>query len=318
MPLDESAITAHRDRVRLLSKPGHALSVQSPNATVNNREWFTRINGQYIARGKRAELHNELKAAAVSAYPHVEQGKLAVVLAGPPGAGKGTQRPALLGEAEHVYLRIDPDELKEALLIEAIRDGSYQSFIKPEVVQAAEAEGEEFFPMELASLVHEESSILAVQIRDEAIERGDNIIVDTVLSSSEKALALGKQLESAEYTVEIIDVEVPYETSEERIAIRWQKSYVKALKNKHSTEIKDRLGGRWVPSEYARSVYPEPNGPTLSEVAARALLQECLAVTRYRLIRTTRDAQGNDSAATVEEDLSRGAGRPNIFPTREP
>jgi len=65
-----------------------------------------------------------------------------------------------------------------------------------------------FYPLELAALVHEEPSYLAKALRSDAIEAGDNIVIDAVLSDADKAVALGSQLAEAGYEVWVIDVEV--------------------------------------------------------------------------------------------------------------
>lgn len=212
--------------------------------------------------------------------PDVAAERHAIVLAGPPGAGKSTVLDEVLVDRGR-YLVIDADEFKRALLHEAVRDGSYESWIKPEEVADLERAGERFFPLELASLVHEESSRLAKKLRDEAIEEGLNIVIDTVLSSEGVALDLGQQLRANGYNVHVIDVEVPYEVSEARIRGRWVEAYTRAL------DQGDGLGGRWVPSEYARDVFAGPDGSSTSEASARRLARECDAVTRYQLFRTT-------------------------------
>jgi len=172
------------------------------------------------------------------------------VLAGPPGAGKSTVlRTEVLGADQAAWLTIDADEFKRALLREAIADGSYDAFIKPAQVKQREAAGERFFPLELASLVHEESSMLAKRLQREAIAEGTNVVIDTVLSKPDQAVSLGERFAAAGYTVEVVDVEVPFELSAARIEKRWHESYEEAL------ETGDGLGGRWVPSEYAREVF---------------------------------------------------------------
>jgi hypothetical protein len=66
-------------------------------------------------------------------------------------------------------------------------DGSYQSFLKPQEVRDLEAQGERFFPRDLASLVREESSLLARKARLQAIEAGENVVIDSVLGSQKTA-----------------------------------------------------------------------------------------------------------------------------------
>ncbi|MEV8249441.1 zeta toxin family protein [Microbacterium sp. NPDC076768] len=289
------------DTVRELSKPGQALSKDAATATTNNPSWW--VGGEPTLT--RDLLHERLIDEARAAAPDVEQQCRAIVLAGPPGAGKSTVLADVLGEHRGKYLVIDADEFKRSLLREAEADGSYDQWLMPDAIREREAQGERFYPLELASLVHEESSYLAKSLRADAIAAGDNLVIDTVLSNESDALALGHRLHEAGYDVRVIDVEVPYELSEERIRGRWEHAYKTAL------EGGDSLGGRWVPSEYARDVFDGPGGRSKPEAAARALAEQCSAVGRYRVFRTTAeearaaDAEGRPAQATVEVDRSR-------------
>ncbi|CAN7552618.1 zeta toxin family protein [Microbacterium foliorum] len=291
------------DTVRELSKPGQALAPNAATATTNNPAWW--VGGEPTLA--RDLLHERLIAEARAAAPDVEQQHRAIVLAGPPGAGKSTVLGGVLGEHRGKYLVIDADEFKRSLLREAQADGSYDAWLMPDAIRERETQGERFYPLELASLVHEESSYLAKSLRADAIAAGDNIVIDTVLSNEPDALALGQRLTAAGYDVRVIDVEVPYELSEERIRGRWEHAYATAL------DGGDSLGGRWVPSEYARDVFDGPGGQSKPEAAARALAEQCPAVSRYRVFRTTAeearaaDAEGRPAQATVEVDKSRSS-----------
>jgi len=301
---DSSAIAAHRETVREWARAGGPLSPAGERATVNNRDWFVRDpDGTYQPRAARQELHDRLVAEYRDRFPDVRADRKAIILAGPPGAGKSTVLADVLGADRGAWITVDADAFKRALLTDAIKDGSYDRAIVPPGVRAAEAAGERFFPLELASLVHEESSILALQLRSEAVRDGQNLVIDTVLSSPEKAVELGQRLGSAGYSVEVIDVEVPFELSESRIAGRWQQSYERALAGA------DELGGRWVPSEYARGVYAGPDGRSLPEVAAERLADTGPTVMRYRRYSTPAEGQPR----TLDVDKSRTAfGEPLI------
>lgn len=312
----------HIQRIIELSRPGGPIAASAPTATVNNPQWFRfGPGGEREPRGSRALLHEQLQQQVRQSRPNVEQERKAVVLAGPPGAGKSTVRKGVLGEDDKKYLIIDADDFKAALLKQAQQDGSYETSIKPERVKDLEREtGQRFYPMELASLVHEESSMLAADLRRDSIERGDNIVVDTVLSNEQTARDLGATLHQAGYDVQVIDVEVPYEVSQERIRGRWLEARQEAEQaSQRSTDNEaEHLGGRWVPSEYARDVFNGPGGKTKSEHAAHVLAETCPAVSRYRVYRSTTEQAQQNARPTRETDKSRlPAGEQNLVDTSQ-
>lgn len=278
----DKAVEQHCNNVIALSKPGRPLAPDAARATVNNPEWFAQ-SGPAKGRPKspRRKFHHRLLEQHRESTPDVRGDRRAVVLAGPPGAGKSTILCEILGADLGHYLVIDPDDFKRLLLQQSQEDGSYETWIKPEEVQDWEANGEQFFPLELASLMHEESSLLAKTQREWAIGQGVNIVVDTVLSSESKALKLGEQLTEAGYRIEVVDVEVSYEISKARIARRWRQAYKAAL------EGRDEWGGRWVPSEFVREVFTEHTNRSKPEAVAAILANSCQAVDRYRVYRTT-------------------------------
>lgn len=160
------------------------------------------------------------------------------MLAGPPGAGKSSIRKAVLGAENDAYVTVNSDDFKVKLMEQAERDGSFESFFKGPELRALEATGERLFPMELASLVHEESSMLARQFRNQVMDSGMNIVVDGVLAGQRSAIGLGEQLRGAGYEVAVVDVEVPFEVSEQAIRVRWQGAHERAVAGKET------LGGR--------------------------------------------------------------------------
>lgn len=296
----------HMDLIRELSKPGHALSARAATASVNNRDWW--CNGKPTL--KRDRLHRRLIKEAHSGIKELEHDRVAIVLAGPPGAGKTTLLHKLLGMGRNRFLTIDADDFKRLLLDEAIRDGSYEEWLKPDLIRQHEAKGEKFFPLELAALVHEESSYLAQELRKLALRAGDNIIIDTVLSSESVAISLGQELQSSHYTIDLVNVEVTYEISEKRIRSRWEKAYSDALKGA------DPLGGRWVPSEYAHNLFDDPQGTTKSERAAQALAKSCPAVLRYRVFRPADEDPSTPGELPIADvDMSRTSKDSPLKPT---
>lgn len=270
----------HISLVRELSTPGRALDATGPNATVNNPTWFYLSTG--VPRRERAQLHARLKQTVMERYPEAKGGRRALVLAGPPGAGKGSVAQAVLGDDLDSFVTVDADEFKKLLLREALADGSYEAWIKPDAVRDLEEQGERFFPLELAALVHEESSMLAAALREDLIATETNVVVDAVLGTERSALDLGDRLAEAGYHVTVVDVEVPYEVSKDRIVQRWQEAMWEA-----ETGDVDALGGRWVPSEYARLLFDTEHGRSKSQDVAKTLAEKCPAVMRYELYYTS-------------------------------
>lgn len=263
----------HIDLVRGLSMSGGVLEKDAPTATINNREWF-RSNGS--PRPERRALHDQLYAEVRAQFPEARQDACALVLAGPPGAGKGSVAEKVLGAEISEFVNVDADEFKKLLLREAIADGSYESTIKPAEVREMEATGETFYPLELASLVHTESSRLAAALREDLIAEKTNVVVDTVLGDETSADGLADQLTRAGYEVAVIDVEVPYLVSEDRIKMRWQEAMAEAEAGKAGA-----LGGRWVPSTYARPLFDTEHGRSKSQDVAARLAEACPNVRRY-------------------------------------
>ncbi|AJW80074.1 zeta toxin family protein [Clavibacter michiganensis] len=289
--------------LRALSSSGGLLNPDSPHASINNVDWWS--DGDPTPQ--RQAVHKRLLSQERQAHPGVRQEKRALLLAGPPGAGKSTTRDGILGGDSARYRSIDPDRFKELLLAEAMADGSYEQKILP--ASLGPASGTSLHPMELASLVHEESSFLANQLRDQAIRDGDNVVIDTVLGSAEKARSISAQLEAAGYDVQVVDVEVPFEVSEARIRQKW-------LEGNEAARRGEGLGGRWVPSDFARNVFDGPDGRSRPEANARMVAEESPAVSRYRVYRTTAEQAEAKAGPTLETDMSRATRGGPLVPTR--
>ncbi|GHS84709.1 hypothetical protein AGMMS50218_00130 [Actinomycetota bacterium] len=272
------AVAAHRDTVRRMSRPGGALDASSEHATVRNPEWF---RGPGEPRAARRRLHERLVAEQRQRFPDVRADKRAVVLAGPPGAGKSSVLRAVLGVDAPHWLVVDADEFKRGLLTVALQDGSFERFIVPPQVRELEVAGERFAPLELAALVHEESSLLAQQLRGSAIDDDLNLVLDTVLSGRVAALGMGERLAQAGYEVRVVDVETTYAISAARVEERWR-----GVTRGFLADGTAGLGGRWVPSEYTRALFPaELGGRSVCEEVARELAETCPAVSSYEVHR---------------------------------
>lgn len=298
--IEDARLRAHRDRVRALMKPGQPLAVDSPYATVNILAWFAAPTRPRLARER---LHEELVARALGdRFPAVGRGRpAAIVLAGPPGAGKGTMRRQLLGSEADSWLVIDADDFKRALLTTALEDGTYDRVIMPPEIRAAREAGEPFAPLELAPLVHEESSMLAHELRTAAIGRRLDIVLDTVLSGPRAAADIGRRLDAAGYDVRVVDLEASQEISALRVEQRW--TQVMREYDNASTDATS-LGGRWVPSEYVAGLYPARlGGASVCEENARELASSCAAVVRYDVLRVV------DANAAPQQEVALGRSR---------
>lgn len=150
----------------------------------------------------RRQVHADILPPFTESHPEVRKNKRAIVLAGPPGAGKSTAQSALSKETRpqpEYWLAINADDFKDELLEKAFADGSYDSHLMPKEVRDLEATGEKFDPRELAALAHNESSILSKKATNEAVRRGDNVIIDGTLGNGKQAKMLLDKLSSASY-----------------------------------------------------------------------------------------------------------------------
>lgn len=222
-----------------------------------------------------------------------EVGYRAVMLAGPPGAGKGSIRQQVLQEERQCFTIVDPDEFKMLLIRAAVEDLSIDRLMPSEAVYR----GVTVAPMELAALVHEESSYLAARVRQQAIRRGENVLLDAVLSNEDKALRLAGQLVQGSYDIQVVDVEVPAEVSRHRIIQRWV-----------SQTMASDLGGRWVPSEFRDNVFDvQGEANSRCEKAARAVAEQVAEVSRYRRYFTSKEeARQLNATPRLMDDICRG------------
>jgi len=254
----EEQAAVHRAHLERLGADGGPLTAHSPHATSQNPQWFNVRRGTPL--DVRRQLHTEILARFTDTHPEVRKDRKAIVLAGPPGAGKSTAQHALIKETrtqpEH-WLAINADDFKDELLEQARQDGSYDSYLVPDEVRELEAAGEKFYPRELAALVHNESSILSKKATNEAVKRGDNVIIDGTLGNEKQARMLLDKLTAAGYDVMVADVETTQAVSEARTMGRWERGYLDA-ENGTADGLDAKLGGRWVPQSFPASLFTTP------------------------------------------------------------
>ena len=266
----------------------------APGATVNNPRWFVPGLGgaELVPTPERAKLHRDILEQFYDKQGRSDRGQRSIMLAGPPGAGKGTIRAHITQETGQRFVIADPDEFKELLIEDANRRGWLDELIPDEAREA----GFTLAPMELSALVHEESSHLARRVRTAAINQGANVVVDSVMARELPALQQARALESHGYAIEVVSVQVPQELSQARILQRWAQ---------RSTEP---LGGRWVPSEFREDVFAgDHKAVSWPDRNARTVAEQVNAVERYRRYFTTMEMAAINQPARLTHDLRRGS-----------
>ena len=255
----------HRRALSALSGSGRPLDAEGPWASVRNPAWFLRSG---TPRHGRRGLHARLLDERATQAPDVLEDRRAVVLAGAPGAGKSSSLEQVLGERRATYVVSDPDEFKRLLLRQALQDGSYEAwFCEP--LRRAGADPSRRRPMELASLMHRESSSLLARLqRQAALRDGENLVVDGVLAELGKARQLLGELADARYRVQVVAVDAPPEVAAARVAHRHEQG------RRAASEGGDVLGGRAVPSEEVRRAAGGGGGESPSVTTARQVAHE--------------------------------------------
>ena len=255
----------------------------APTATVNNPAWFAPDDdGKLNALKVREDLHNQIIAEFFQGHLPVPEGQtpVAIVLAGPPGSGKSTSLHTLFNQGDtHItgglsrndFVVIDADAIKTALINHARADGSLDSFIKPAVVRRLEAQaGEVFSDLDLASLVHAESSLIAAEVRVAAIRGGYNVIIDQVSAKKRPVKELFEFLEAQGYSSRVVEIDASRSFSRESTFARYVHAWEK--------------GGtaRRVPTEVVDSIYT-PEGASKPRQVIQSVLDETpCKVSSYR------------------------------------
>lgn len=233
------------------------LNPKGPNATINNPDWYTKESeeGNLVPTLQREVLQDSIKEKIFGDLKPSQGTPVGILLAGPPGAGKSTLLKKLF-EDENLanpnitgglkledFVVIDADNIKTMLLEQASKDGSLDSFIKPASFKALEDFGVSFSPLEFASLVHEESSIIAEDLRKKAIAGGYNVIFDQVCSNQKKVEDLVGQLSTEGYYVSVVEIHADFKFSEQ------------SAFNRTIHALQDGMSARYVPTEVVKDMY---------------------------------------------------------------
>ncbi|WP_181025738.1 zeta toxin family protein [Rathayibacter rathayi] len=300
-------VEEHRTVLRDLTGAGGAINAESNYASQHNPQWFDQETGRPLADRDREQRDVIREFRATS--PNVPRDHKAILLAGPPGAGKTTAQDELFastGTTKADWRILNADDFKDRLFKRALADGSYDSRLTPPEVSAAEAGGEKVWPRERAALVHEESSAIMKRARDQSMRQGENIIIDGTLNNADAGDKLVKRLEEQGYSVRIALVDGPRAVTEARVAYRWNRGYEGAVNGIPDPDDPDllTLGGRWVPAEVTDALYRDGNDDSICANAAQAIAKSSTAVTQLDVYRIT---EPGGSPALVEQRIGKRA-----------
>jgi len=250
---------AHLEALRALTAPGGPIDTEAPTATHRQPQNVTvgAKTGRLVLTRARLRLHGEILTEYFDEKPDVLRDHKAVITSGPPGAGKSSARQERIPKSEeHLWRFIDADEFKKRLVTRMQQTGEYAAMIPAEVRERIAA-GEQFAPGEFASLVHEESSMLAARARRQALDRGERVVFDGVNGSADKLRAQIEQLAGSGYSsVEIITVDGPKTVSRARVEYRWNEAFERHL----AGDPEAGHDARYVPEHITDALYGDDEG----------------------------------------------------------
>jgi chloramphenicol 3-O-phosphotransferase len=277
--LSDATQAARRWReLQRLSGVGRPLGPDSEHRTRVNRQLFVPGDGWPLQPiGARRALHQGLLRAWRQRYPHRPGERRAIVLAGPPGAGKSTACAALMdasGIPRAHWAVIGNDDFKDQLLLRLLADGAYDRLVPPEVREALDGR---VWPRELTSLLHEEAGTLAQRATDIALATDRNVVIDGTLGNRENSEDLLARLGAADYEVTIAAVDAPLHVAEARVWNRYLGDYLVA-ENGTATGATATLGPRPIPLEQLAHLYDDERSSLCLGVALElAGTQGCVA-----------------------------------------
>jgi Zeta toxin len=218
-----------------LSSPGQALHANSDRRT----------EVLYAGDSVRASFHRDIIADYLSRASPLQDGRSAIITAGPPGVGKSTALHAEVVDLD-TYRVLDADIVKGYLVERAVADGIYGDLLKYDL-----ADGYRIAPGELAALVHDESVQLIERIREICVLQRENIVVEATLQWDGHGPAIFSELALADYThVRILGVEADRDLVHAQALDRWWTRRTEWTTGKHP------LGGRFVPPAVIDKCYP--------------------------------------------------------------
>lgn len=259
---NERAAAAHEQRaINHREERSASLHTQATNQAENGaqgkgalegkREWVGKqtnpekmeFEGQFAGHGKqtvddhfiggkpttaRAQFHEReiIEPAFEGKKTAAELGQakpVAILTMGGPASGKGVVLGKLHehGVDQSTFVHVDPDEVKGKL-------PEYQA-------QVPKGGGKTFIGA--AAQVHEESSFVAKQIRDRAIDAGHNVVIDGTGGNADKFIQMIDHLKAKGYDVQVHHPHLDVDEGVKRALARAER------------------GGRHVPEKFIRETY---------------------------------------------------------------
>ncbi len=277
MAHDESIERHYAALRQVLADPD--MNPRGPYSTIRQADYFAQTGARPRATAERELLHKKWLQEVMdksSERGEIKHEQRAIVMAGPPGAGKGTVQRERLNDVPG-YVQCDPDMFKEKIIAHELESGNLDR-LKTPLVKELEAQGHKFAPMEFAALVHEESSMLSAKLQRDLRKDGTNYVIDTVLKSQASAREVAASLDKRGYTYDVVSVQATFEESKAGIYGRWQEGRA-AFERGES-----QLGGRPVPSDFANNLIT-PDGKSATEESAKWLSEHGEGVVSFRQYR---------------------------------
>lgn len=254
--------------------PGQPLHVEARDASWRLHTPFGVGPHGAIYDAERLRLHEAVIETYLSEHGGTvpRDGLAAIVTAGPPGAGKST---ALDSDSNYkTWRRIDADRVKTMLLdFDVTALGSRSPY--RDLLDTVLPDGSSLMPMELAGLVHHESTRIADEIADRCRAEGENLIIEGTLAWSDQGDRLAHQFATSGYeSLRLVLVEAEMDVVIERALSRWWQGRAAGAP-----------GGRFTPAAAIAALYdlsdtPDADASDLTVCAAHA--RRAIAAARAR------------------------------------
>lgn len=276
----------HWQRLIDLSRDEGPLSQAKSKASLKIGQWYSRGRPHEA----REVVRRQIAAIVNTTGDAPEASPTAILMAGPPGAGKtGALREALkIAGHSGPIRRIDADHIKDEFIVASLRDGTFHSLlVPPEIKELAEA-GDIFHPRELATLVHSESAFFAERLADRAVHDRQSFILDATMQNQDRAVERVTTLKEAGYQVSIVEVMCSRDQALQRTYDRWLagRELAQRAASDPAAGWNDALGGRFTPPDFVKGLFTGPDADSSGpHAAARRAMAEAGAdrLIRYRV-----------------------------------